>query len=100
LPKTFVAAPIDEKHNYCFSRQWHYGKAEAIQLVAGGLNRGIPVYALFVPSKHVDQDVRRLPQIQGYTWKRSDRSNTTGVIMVLTKEAGVSSLDLVPPQQE
>ena len=96
LPKPFVAAPIDDKHNYCFSRIWHYGKAEAIRLVAGGLDRGIPVYALFVPSKHLDQDVERLPQIQGYTWKRSDRSSTRVVIMVLIKETVANSVDSVP----
>jgi hypothetical protein len=99
LPKPFVAAPIDEKHYYCYSRLWHYGKAEAIRLVTGGLDHAIPVYALFAPSEHLDQDVERLPQIQGYTWKRSDRSGTTAVIMVLTKETGASSLDAVPAQR-
>jgi ATP phosphoribosyltransferase len=92
LPKPFVAAPIDHKHYYCYSPLWHYGKAEAIRLVAGGLDRAIPVYALFVPSEHLDQDIERLPQIQGYTWKRSDRSGTTAVIMILTKETVASSL--------
>jgi hypothetical protein len=48
-----------------------------------------------VPSEHLDQDVQRLPQIQGYTWKRSDRSDTTAVIMILTKETVASSLDSV-----
>ena len=95
LPKPFVAAPIDDKHNYCFSRQWHYGKAEAIRFVTGGLDHGIPVYALFVPSEHLDQDVQRLPQIQGYTWTRSDRSGTTAVIMILTKDTVACSLDSV-----
>jgi len=96
LPKPFVAAPIDDKHNYCYSRIFHYGKAEAIRLVAGGLDRAIPVYALLLPSEHVDQDVRRLPQIQRYTWKRSDRSGTTAVIMILTRETVDRSLDSVP----
>ena len=50
LPKPFVAAPIDGHHYYCFSRLWHYGKAEAIRLVANGLARAIPVYALLLPS--------------------------------------------------
>ena len=87
LPKRFVAAPIDDKHNYCYSRQWHYGKAEAIRFVAGGLDHAIPVYALFVPSEHLDQDIQRLPQIQGYSWKRSHHSDTTVVVMILTKNA-------------
>jgi hypothetical protein len=93
LPKPFVAAPIDEKHDYRFSRQWHYGKPDAIRLVKGGVNRGIPVYALFVPSEHMDQDVQRLPQIPGYSWQRSGRSSKTALIMILTKETGVSLLD-------
>jgi hypothetical protein len=95
LPKPFVAAPIDDKHNYCYSRLFHYGKAEAIRLVAAGLEHAIPVYALFVPSEHLDQDMQRLPQIQGYSWKRSDRSDVTAVIMILTKETAASSLDSV-----
>ena len=99
LPKPFVAAPIDNKHNYCFSRIWHYGKAEAIRLVEGGLDRGSPVYALFVPSKDIDQNIERLPKIHGYTWKRSDRSGIRAVIMVLTKETVPNSLDSVPAQQ-
>ena len=95
LPKPFVAAPIDDHHNYSYSRLWHYGKAEAIRFVTGGLDRGIPVYALFVPSEHLDQDVERLPQIQGYTWTRSGRSGTTAVIMILTKDTVARSLDSV-----
>ncbi len=46
------------------SRLWHYDKAEAIRLVAGGLDHAIPVYALFVSSEQLDQDMQRLSQIQ------------------------------------
>ncbi len=92
LPKRFVAAPIDDKHNYCYSRQWHYGKAEAIRFVAGGLDQAIPVYALFVPSEHLDQDIQRLPQIQGYSWKRSHHSDATAVVMILTKNESAPPL--------
>lgn len=98
LPKPFAAAPIDDKHNYCFSRIWHYGKAEALRLIEGALDRGIPVYALFVPSKDIGQNIERLPKIAGYTWKRSDRSGAKAVIMVLTKETVAHSLDSVPVQ--
>jgi hypothetical protein len=93
LPKPFVAAPIDGNHYYSFSRLWHYAQPEAAQLVANGLARAIPVYALLLPSKDVDQDIKRLPRIQGYTWKRSDKSNTRAVIMILTRETVASSLD-------
>jgi len=87
LPKAFVAAPIDDHHSYCYSRLWHYGKAEATRLVLSGLGHATPVYALLLPSKHDDQDVRRLPSIQGYSWRRSEKSSTRIVIMTLTKNA-------------
>jgi hypothetical protein len=93
LPKPFVAAPIDANHNYCYSRFWHYGSAKAAQLVKSGLGHATPVYALLLPSKNVEQDVQRLPMIQGYSWKRSEKSNTRAVIMTLTKDAVASTLD-------
>ena len=46
LPKPFVAAPIDDRHNYCYSRLWRYGKDDAVRLVQSGLDHGNPVYAL------------------------------------------------------
>jgi hypothetical protein len=87
LPRPFVAAPIDDHHNYCYSRLWRYGKAEAIRLVQRGLDDAIPVYALLLPSNHDDQDVQRLPSIQDYSWIRSEKSSTEAVIMTLTKNA-------------
>jgi len=51
------------------------------------------VYALLLPSKHVDQDVKRLPLVDGYSWKRSEKSNTRAVIMTLTKDAAAPTLD-------
>jgi len=93
LPKPFVAAPIDANHDYCYSRLWHYGKPEAIRLIQSGLEHAIPVYALLVPSKHLDQDVQRLPEIQGYSWKRSEKSNSRAVILTLTKDVIAFTLD-------
>jgi hypothetical protein len=87
LPKPFVAAPIDGRHDYCYSRVWHYGKPEAVQLVANALGRATPVYALLLSSKDVDQDIKRLPVIQGHSWKRSNGTDTAAVIMTLTKDA-------------
>jgi len=94
LPKPFVAAPIDGTHYYSYSPRWHYGKAEALQLVQRGLDHAIPVYALLLFSKDADQDIKRLPLIQGYSWKRSEKSNTITVIMTLTKDAPTSALEL------
>jgi hypothetical protein len=93
LPKPFVAAPVDGNHDYCYSRLWRYGKAEAVQLVANGLGRASPVYALLLSSKDVDQDLKRLPLIQGYSWKRSNRTDTAAVIVTLTKDASAPSLE-------
>jgi 4-amino-4-deoxy-L-arabinose transferase-like glycosyltransferase len=93
LPKPFVAAPIDDHHNYCFSQLWHYGKVEAIRLVQSGLDHATPVYALLVPSTHDDEDIQRLPSIEGHVWKRSERSNSRAVIMTLTTDAAASSLN-------
>lgn len=93
LPKPFVAAPIDANHNYRYSRIWHYGNAEALQLVQSGVDRAIPVYALLLFSKDADQDVKRLPLIEGYSWKRSNRTDTTAVIMTLTKDAPALTLE-------
>jgi hypothetical protein len=94
LPKPFVAAPIDDSHQYGYSRLWHYGKAEAVQLVANGVSGATPVYALLLSSKDVPisgrivhQDINRLPVIQGYSWKRSNRTGTAAVIMTLIKDA-------------
>ncbi len=93
LPTRFVAAPVDGSHFYCYSRLWHYGKPEAVQLVQSGLGHATPVYALLLPPKDVDQDVKRLPLIHGYSWKRSEKSNTRAVIMTLTKDAAAPTVD-------
>src|SRR6266566_6347391 len=93
LPTRFVAAPVDGSHSYCYSRLWHYGKLEAVQLVQSGLGHATPVYALLLPPKDVDQDVKRLPLIHGYSWKRSEKSNTRAVIMTLTKDAAAPTVD-------
>ena len=95
LPKPFVAAPIDGKHDYCYSQVWHYGKVEAVRLVQSGLDHATPVYALLVPAIDQDQDVQRLPSIQGYSWKRSEKSNSRAVIMTLTKDAPTPTLQPV-----
>ena len=51
--------------------------AEAAQSVANDLGRATPVYALLLSSKDVDQDIKRLLLIQGYSWKRSEKSKTS-----------------------
>jgi hypothetical protein len=100
LPKPFVAAPIDGTHDYCYSRVWHYGKDEAIRLVQSSLDHATPVYALLVPSIDGEQDVQRLPSIQGHTWKRSKKSNSRAVIMTLTRDTAAPTVDSAPHLME
>jgi len=95
FPKPFVAAPIDDHHNYCYSRLWHYGKVEALRLVQSGLDHATPVYALLLPSNNDDRNDHRLPSIQGYTWKRSEKSNSRAVVMTLTTDAAAPTLDSI-----
>jgi hypothetical protein len=100
LPKPFVAAPVDDHHNYCYSRIWHYGKVEALRLVQSGIDHATPVYALLLPSDNNDQDIQRLPLIEGYSWKRSNKSNSKAVIMTLTTDAAAPTLDSTSRSEE
>ena len=100
LPKPFVAAPIDGSHLYCFSQLWHYGTAEAAQLAQSGLDHAIPVYALFLPSRDINQDVKRLPLIKGFSWKLSKKSDARAVVMTLTKNAAAPTLHSASPSVE
>src|SRR6266849_1708951 len=68
LPEPFVAAPIDAKHQFCFSKIWRYGHPQALALVKKGLDESIPVYALFVSRKEMAENVRRLPELDGHQW--------------------------------
>jgi hypothetical protein len=100
LPKPFVAAPIDDHHHYCYSRVWHFGKVEARRLVQSALDHATPVYALLVPSIDGDKAVQRLPLIQGYSWKRSKKSNSTALIMTLTMDTGAPTLNSASQSME
>lgn len=93
LPKPFVAAPIDDHHNYPYSPFWHYGKGEALRLVQSAVDHATPVYALLLPSNNDDRNVQRLPAIQGYSWKRSEKSNSRAVIMTLTTDAAAPTVN-------
>ena len=84
LPETFVAAPMDEKHSYCYSRLWHYGSAEAAHLAVMGLSRHLPAYALLFDPNSPDELLSRLPSIDGFLWKSEVRLGRTAVVLVLT----------------
>ena len=99
LPKPFVAAAIDDRHDYAWSPFWHYGKVEALHLVQSGIDHATPVYAILLPSNNNDRDIQRLPLIQGYSWKRSEKSNSQAVIMTLTTDGFAPTLTPRPGQR-
>jgi hypothetical protein len=84
LPRSFVAAPIDGEHHYKWSYTWRYDKPQALALVEHGLQRGFPIYALFVSSNDVATNQSRLPNIPGYEWRVVDNSHTKAAILQLT----------------
>jgi 4-amino-4-deoxy-L-arabinose transferase-like glycosyltransferase len=74
LPKPFVAAPLDGKHRYRYSKIWRYDRPEALALVKRNLNQSLPVYALFVSQKEMSDQQSRLPVLPGYEWAVLDSS--------------------------
>src|SRR5436190_2773750 len=69
LPRSFVAAPIDGKHNYKWSYTWRYDRPQASALVEHGLQQSLPVYALFSSRNDVAGNQSRLPNVPGYEWR-------------------------------
>jgi len=68
LPRSFAAAPIDEKHHYKWSYTWRYDRSQALSLVERGLEQSVPVYALFVSRDEMATKQSRLPAVPGYEW--------------------------------
>ena len=91
LPKGFVAAPVDGSHSYCYSRLWHYGSAEAVQLVHIGISHNDPIYALLVSSRSPDTSVKRLPSIDGYTWTRNGNFGAEAEVMILARNPAATT---------
>jgi len=83
LPERFVAAPIDGKHDYPFSNIWHYNRPEALALVKRGLDQALPVYALFVSKKEMDEKAPRLPELDGYEWVAVENHVPDAVVLRL-----------------
>ena len=84
FPPGFVAAPLDGKRYIQFRHIVHYDHAEAIALAELSLRRSIPVYALFVSSKELDEKASRLPNIPGYQWMPAENTRGEAVILRLT----------------
>ena len=84
LPRAFVAAPIDGKHNYPWSYTWRYGPPQALALVEHGLQQAVPVYALFVSREEAATKQSRLPDLAGYKWRVLNNSDGNATILKLT----------------
>jgi len=88
LGDSFVAAPLDGKHHYTYSATWHYGQPEAVALIHRALARCLDVYGLFASTKDLDQNLARLPSLEGYVWIQLPHPKTADVIMKLTPLPG------------
>jgi hypothetical protein len=81
FPDWIVAAPLDEKHHYGYSRIWRYARPQALALVKRGLDESHSVYALFVSQKEMEENKARLPALDGYEWVPVETS--AGDVMIL-----------------
>jgi hypothetical protein len=84
LPRSFVAAPIDGKHNYKWSYMWRYDRPQASALVEYGLQQSLPVYALFPSQDDVATEQSRLPNVTGYEWCVLNNSDGRAAILKFT----------------
>jgi hypothetical protein len=94
LPHSLVAAPIDGDHHYKWSYIWRYDRPQALALVKQGLERSVPVYALFVSSDERITKQPRLPAVAGYEWRLLDNSQGKATILQLVR---VGSTEPSPP---
>lgn len=84
LPPGFVAAPFDGERYIQFRHILHYDHAQAVALAELSLHRSVPVYALFVSTKELDEKASRLPSIPGYQWVPAGDTMGEAVILRLT----------------
>ena len=83
LPRRFVAAPIDGKHHYQWSYTWRYDRPQALALVQRGLTQSLPIYALLVSKRDMEEKTGRLPRVDGYDWVLIDDSSAEAAILKL-----------------
>jgi hypothetical protein len=84
FPPAFTAAPLDGKRYIPWGHVVHYNDAQAVALAELGLQRSMPVYALFTSAKEMDEKAPRLPNVPGYRWVPADNSTNASVILRLT----------------
>jgi len=83
LPCSFVAAPIDGKHNYTWSYVWRYDRPQAMALVKHGLQQSLPIYALFTSRDEITTTQSRLPNLPGYEWRTLNNAACNAAILKL-----------------
>jgi len=88
FPDWIVAAPLDEKHHYGYSRIWRYARPQALALVKRGLDERHSVYALFASQKDMEKNKARLPALDGYEWAPVETSTRDVVIVKLSTDNG------------
>ena len=84
FPPGFVAAPLDGKRFIPWRHVVHYDDAQAVTLAELDLHRSIPVYALFISTKELDEKASRLPNVPGYRWVPAEDITNGAVILRLT----------------
>jgi hypothetical protein len=84
FPPEFVAAPLDGKRFIPWRHVVDYDDAKAVTLAELNLNRSIPVYALFISTKELDEKASRLPNVPGYRWVPAEATTNAAVILRLT----------------
>jgi hypothetical protein len=83
-PEGIVAAPIDGKHEFQFSKIWRYDRPQAAALVKRSFDQSLPVFALFVSQKEMDEKLSRLPELDGYKWVLAESSAKGAVVLKLS----------------
>jgi hypothetical protein len=86
FPPGFVAAPLDGERYIQFRHIVHYDQAAAATLAERGLHQSIPVYALFVSPRELDEKKARLPNVPGYHWVPVENHSDEAVILRLTSD--------------
>ena len=84
LPDPFVSAPLDGKRYELWSKVLHYDGPKVVAQVKRGLDQSLPVYALFVSPKEMDEKASRLPQLDGYEWVAVENPAAEAVILKLS----------------
>jgi hypothetical protein len=103
LPDSFAAAPIDEKHDFMWSKEWHYDRTQAVALVKRGLAQSRPIYALFVSTEDMQQRAARLPELDDYQWIVMSAPNINDEAVVLqlapARSGSHAKCDVSPVEQ-